>query len=273
MRYLLCLLLAITFVSNLHAQIPGAIQVGNSFTKDEVDRARSLLDAVKPSVFQWNVGNYEIFQKGSKAQGELTWEISDETIVEIREIPANTLYEIEAVRAGSTATTFSSFAPQKDSYWRFRAIAPGTTSISIWGTDGKKAIRIAKMQITVQGSNPKPPVDPTDVLVMAARKDIANGNGKLSQVDDFAFLCATFAKQLTDGKEFKNVGDFTNYIQNAGEAMLGDKAKVLPLLRRAVGDEINSKLTRDPAADVSKQYRETASLLLNSISQRLQGVK
>lgn len=119
-----------------------------------------------------------------------------------------------------------------------------------------------------------PPVDPTDVLVLAAKKDITNGNGSIPAVNDYAMLCSTFAKQLTDGKQFTNVGEFVTYMKNAGNALLGDTSKVLPTLRRAVGDEINAKLIRDPGAAVDKAYRDSAAIVLNSISQRIQaGVK
>lgn len=160
---LLSLLLLLALSGVCQGQITGAVVVGDTVTKEQEASAKALLDRLKGNNFQWDVGNFQIFQKGAKAKGDLTWDVSDESVIEVKEIaPSTRLMVDNAVRAGESSPKDHDFPAQAESYWKFKAIRAGSTSISIWGVseDGKKVVRVAKMQITVGKPQPPKPDDP-----------------------------------------------------------------------------------------------------------------
>lgn len=160
LRFTLLLLLIVPSIAV--GQIPGAVQIGQSFTKSEIDKAKTVIDSIKPSIFSWEVGQFEVFQKGEKAQGELYWDVSDETIVTVTEIPANTLFWYKGIRADSKLSKRWEFPPQASSYWVFEGVREGTTKITVLGFDPttKKIVQVAKMTITVGNPQPDPGPSP-----------------------------------------------------------------------------------------------------------------
>lgn len=130
-------------------------------TPEQVKAAQAILEAVKPQVFTWNVGEFQLIVKGVTAKGELTWDVSNEDVVGLKEIPAGAVLFVEnAIRAGDKQRQDYEFEAQKDSYFRAKALKPGKTLIRVWanGDGGTKPKVIAKLDVTV--TDPAPPTPP-----------------------------------------------------------------------------------------------------------------
>ena len=282
---LLCTMLMLLMPCLLHAQIPGAVQVGQNFTKEELDKAKKIVDSAKATDFNWKLGQFQVFQKGERAKGKLYWDVSDPDILKVDEIAPNTLFWYKGIRADTTDLKRWEFPPQVESYWVFEGIKEGVTKISIFGVspDGKEVILVAKMSVTI-GKPPKPvdpvdpidPVDPTptnDQIVLAARSDIKAGKGTANDVEAYASLYSLYAAQVKNGSSLVTVGDLYKEMNLAIDKLLGeDIEKTLPTLRKAVGAELRSKIPTNAALKIADNKTVISDEFL-SISKRLQGVR
>lgn len=264
----LALILLLLIPALVQAQIAGAVQIGNSITKDELTNALRIVDAAKPSVFQWNKGDFEIIQKGPKAKGELTWEVSDDTIVAVKEVPAKTLLWVDAIRAGSKEAKLWEFAEQVDSYYFFRAVKEGTTQILIFANGDKKPVCIARMTITVGKPAPKPddppviiPDDPlTQKLRVAANADYVAGKS-----DKKILLPLAGIYEGAAAGDFPatvvTCGDLDNLLYQARKnAGLPEADVIYPTLRKAIQQEIYARLGIDTNSSNVKLTEDTKRL-------------
>lgn len=281
LRFLKVIAFCLIAVQPLAAQISGAVVVGNGVTKDQLDQAKSIVRAAEANKFQWNVGDFEIFQKGEKAKGELLWEVSDPTIVEVKEVPANTRLMVDnGVRAGDTAPKDHDFPPQKDSFWKFKAIKEGTTSILILSVseDGKRVVVVAKMTVTV-GKRKPPPPPPDSPLVKKFRSalatDVAAGKADKNWIDDLAGIFESASKTIPDS--VTTIGQLDELLLAARKAAGIPEPEVQLLnLRRAVQQEIYSRLgvdTNSSAVKLTADTRRLAMVAFADISAALMEVR
>jgi hypothetical protein len=132
-------------------------------TPDQVDKAKAVLAAAEDRELNWKVGQFSRILKGPAAQGQLTWDVTDETILSLQEVPANTLLLVEnGWMAGEDKPRDHEFKPEAVSYYRAKAVKPGRTIIKVWanGEGGKPPVVIAKLDVTVIPDGPKPPTPP-----------------------------------------------------------------------------------------------------------------
>jgi hypothetical protein len=267
----LALLLAPTLAS---AQIPGAVVMGDvQPTPEQVEQAQNILAAAKPKPLTWNVGEFELVVKGNTAKGDLTWDSSDESVVGLREIPAGTLLVIEdAIRAGDKVRQDYEFKPQKESYFRARALKPGHTFIRVWanGDAGKKPYVIAKLDVTVgtPGPPPLPPPPPdADPLLKLAATDMAAGKGAQEDVDFYRSYLLTVANALPGVVQYKTSKEFWESF-HAGWA--GELKERLPSMRNAVGKILNEQVPEKEGDAFDADRRNKIAAVLKAVAARLE---
>lgn len=275
------LLLLLFLPAGVYAQIPGAIQIGEVVSQADVDRARQIIEASKPLVFNWNVGEFQIFQKGSKAKGDLTWDWDNEGIITIKEIPANVPLMAYGVRAGTGGTAqWHNFPAQKDSYLLFMAVKEGTAKVTITAVsdDGKKSIIVAKMQITVGKPTPKPDDPPDnppieDDLTKGMR--VAFAKDKAANIADPKFLLALSgiyeAASKDDLANIKTAGDLDTLLNSARQAAgIPDPDKMLTETRQYIKRQLQANLGKDQAQPLSVDAKRLAKVLMGKISDALE---
>lgn len=259
-----------------------ALTYGDSIQAKDVDAAKQVLAAAAPKVLVLKANEFELIEPAKGVTAALLWLSSNPAAIQKLDIPAGQAFSIYGIRRGEKAARHHVFQAKTYAWSIVIGIAQGHDVVTLVKSGDKPElvpIVVDTIDITVgevppePKPDPKPPVDPTDALLLAARKDYLAGTGTPDQVEDLSSLAATIAKQLSNGKEFATAADFNKYVHDAVTILLGDVTKVLPNLRRAIGDEVNSKLPRDPAAPVDKSYRDKAIAVLTSISQRLAGAK
>lgn len=266
----------------VYSQIPDSVPVGNTFTAAEISGAQEVLESIKTEKMQWALNTFQIIVRGTKAKGVLTCESTDESIISIKEIPAGAATCIGGVRAGTKDFQWLDIPGQKDSYFVFRAVKPGTTRILILAVVDNKAVVISRMMITVGDAPPDDPPKPpgplpsNDHLVMAARSDMADKKGVGEDLDNYAVIFSMYASQVrngSDGDKITTTGDLFREMNASIDKLLGaDIDKVFPQLRRAVGRELSSRIPIDASTKLST-CRPVVSSVLSDISKRLTGVR
>lgn len=256
-------------------QIPGAVMVGPSHSKEEVAKAQQIVSDSQPANYQWNVGDFQIFQKGEKAKGALLWQVSDESIVTIKDIPPNTLLLVDGVRAGETVAKDHEFPPQKDSYWRFKAVKQGQTTIWIFanGENGGPPVVIAKMSVTV--GKPKPPIPPTPDLTDFEKKlkttgeaDIKAGKGS----KEHALLLASVYRSAANAlPATSTVGELYKQLQTAFSAAgVPPVAQSLPTMRKAIAEELDKRLPTEADKQLTLEDRNRISAAFTAMADALE---
>jgi len=250
LKWLSSALMLLMLAGGVNGQIVGAVLFGENITKEQEASAKAIIRQLEANNFQWNVGDFQIFQKGASAKGELTWDISDETILEIKDIPPDTRLMIDnAIRAGETTAKDHDFPAQKTSYWKFKGTKAGTTNVSIYGVseDKLRVVRIAKMKITVGPKIPDipPPPPPDDPLVKSFRNaiavDVAANKADKKHLLALSGIYDAASKDSLDSLATMNDLD-ARLVAARTSAGIPDPDVMYPNLRKAVQAELYSQL-------------------------------
>jgi len=278
LKWLSSALLLLMLAGGVNGQIVGAVVFGENITKEQEASAKAIIRQLEANNFQWNVGDFQIFQKGASAKGELMWDISDESIIEIKDIPPDTRLMIDnAIRAGESTAKDHDFPAQKASYWKFKGIKAGTTNVSIYGVseDKLRVVRIAKMKITV--GTPKPPPPPPDLLSdfeksiqKAMNTDIAANKGTKTHVELLAGIYRGAANSLPP---VTTAGELYATLQKAiVTAGVPAPAQSLPTMRALIATELNKKLPTETDKQLTLEDRNRITATFGAMADSLEAI-
>lgn len=176
MRYLLCLLLAFSFISTSSAQIV----ISGSVTQEQVleaqkqkSSAEQLLKRAGGVTAKLEVGEFDEIVRQDSIKGELLWQWTDwdKRVVTFNDCAAIIRHDVAAgealvihmKRAGDDKVKTHKF-PARDKPWQWvEAVADGsvTLAVSANGEVGKMPVVVSNVVFTVGNPTPKP-VDPVD---------------------------------------------------------------------------------------------------------------
>jgi hypothetical protein len=288
---LLCVLLLLT-PTLASAQIAGAVQIGNVLSKEELDKAKAELDKAKQIVdsnkdtpLNWNKGEFQLVERGTKAAGPLFPVAADESILGIKEIAPDTRLIVDGVRVGDTVAKEHDFPAQKQVYWRFKTLKEGSTTVWIFanGEAGKPPVVIDKMRIVV--GKPAPDVPPDDPVVpvddeltkgmrTAFAKDKVAGIGDTKWLLPMAGIFEAASKDSLD--TVKTAGDLDNLLYAARVAAgVPDPDKTLSETRQFIKRQLQANLTGGvdaPATVLDAAKKTTAKTLMGKIADSLEKI-
>lgn len=162
MRFLTALFL-FSVATVAHAQII----VGDTVpSKEELTDAQQKLDAANPKFLKLKAGEFQVLfpAKGIETI-PLTWDYSDDSVLEVTVIPAGESHSITGIMAGDTVKKVHRFPARPAPWVILNAVKKGTTTIKIWRNGDKTEVppkqnppvRTGQVVVTVDGGVPPGP--------------------------------------------------------------------------------------------------------------------